>query len=280
MAWHQPSQALLDTFKPADHLESTERNSLRSQLSQLRGKQRGKDRVQRWSPDYPGVIRTMTALRSQLAADEKTRAELERDIKFDLAFPYPRYRDLNALPLAVACVAAPDSIWVRTQLRGILEKALEREGITFPFDLASVLRMAAQVRGLPAPEWAADLDEALASKDLWGTSERARSARATALYWHGQTDEAFDELRKPQRPSVSNAGYETITVLSLANRCYEFGRPDRARDNAWGSYDGLLGEAAIQADHVFDLQFKRSAGRWCRLTRDGSTSPHLTPKRR
>jgi len=128
--------------------------------------------------------------------------------------------------------------------------------MTFAFDLASVLRVEADARGLPASELAPYLDKALASSDNWGTAERALSARAAALFWHGRSDEAFAELAKPPRPAMSHAGYETITVLSLANRCIEFGQPEKARDSSWLGGFSLLEEATIQAMSVFDPQFR------------------------
>jgi hypothetical protein len=128
---------------------------------------------------------------------------------------------------------------------------LDLEGVTFTFDLASVLRAEGERRAVLAadlPLLAEYLDKACGTEDRWGTAVRARSARAAALFQQGRIGDAESELETAARLHIGFAGFATVTLLSLANRWVEFSRPELARDLAAG--------AALRARQVLDPEFR------------------------
>jgi len=88
---------------------------------------------------------------------------------------------------------------------------------------------------------------------------RAQSARAEGLFWQNKSVEAFAALDEAGSQDTGLAGYGTLTLLSLANRCYEFGDPKRAADSVWGrGHDtALVDGAAALARRVRDPQFRK-----------------------
>src|SRR5262249_30867189 len=131
-------------------------------------------------------------------------------------------------------LAVPDVQRVRERLRGIMRTALDREGVTFTFDLPAILRAEAQNRGLPVQgELSAYLQQGLEAIDGWGTSVRARSAQAAAQFRRGDFVGAFEGLRQGASLPPGFAGYAALTMLSLANRCHEFGNRVRPAQPAW-----------------------------------------------
>jgi tetratricopeptide (TPR) repeat protein len=176
----------------------------------------------------------MTSLRDVLveaAADPYGQDRLAMVLELILPNPYPQYRDIALEALGVAVLAAADPPWVRRWLRRILQVGLDQEGVTFTFDLSSMLVMEAERRGGEALQLRDYVDRALDSDDRWGTSVRAHSAMAAALFRLGNRDEAFGALRYAAQRPTGFAGFATLTMLSLANRWLEFGAPDEANDD-------------------------------------------------
>jgi hypothetical protein len=201
----------------------------------------------------------LRSLLTELAAEEEGQAAIDQALRLVLPNPYPRYRDIGLVALGVACLHVPDPAWVRPRLQSILETALNQEGVTFAFELPSVLLEEAKKRQLPAHQLSEYLDEALKSDDRWGTAMRARSARAAALFRQERIAEAFEMLQEASRLQSGFAGYGTLTFLSLANRCYEFGDPDLIYEPIWGSdrSASLLDKAEELAEKVRDWEFRQ-----------------------
>ena len=255
---------MLDKFKLAHPLESTERDSLRSQLSQLREGAARQRPGATLVPDYPDMIRDHDRAAVPTGGGHANARRIGQGYQSRTRNPYPKYRDINVLPLALACVAAPDSAWVARNCAAFYARALDQEGKTFAFDLASVLRLRAEERGLAALELAQSLDKALVSKDRWGTDKRAqkRTSHCPLLAWANDASlrrvEKFAQSRAEATRPFPNAGYEVITFLSLANRCHEFGKPSRADDWKWLEGNLSFLEMAEQnAQAIFDPQFCR-----------------------
>jgi hypothetical protein len=193
-----------------------------------------------------------------LAATPEGQDGILQALQLVLPNPYPRYRDIGLVALGIACLAVPDPSWVRLQLHRILDAALNQEGVAFAYNLPSVLQEEARKRGLPAPKLNDHLSKALAAHNSWGTKIRAQSAHAAGLFWQGKCSEAFAALEDAGGQDTGYAGYGTLTLLSLANRCYEFGDPDRATRPVWGwGHDiSLTDGAAALAARVRDPQFR------------------------
>src|SRR5207249_3570277 len=134
--------------------------------------------------------------------------------------------------------------------QSILRTALDREGVTFTFDLPALLLAEGEKRYVPAQELAEYLNRALSSQDHWGTAVHARSARATALFRQGQTAEAMRELEEAARMPRGFAGYAVETTLALANRWWEFGYSKSA------AVESLVNEAVWHATKVRDPQYR------------------------
>jgi tetratricopeptide (TPR) repeat protein len=176
-------------------------------------------------------------------------------------------------------LAAADPPWVRQWLRPILQVGLDQEGVTFTFDLPAMLVAEAERRERAAARLRDYLDTALDSHDRWGTSVRAHSARAAALFCLGKRDEAFAALRHAAQLPTGFAGFATMTLLSLANRWLEFGRPDEASDDL----KGVIAMADMWAGKVNDYGLRmrredlvREYQNW--LPEETPTFEHATAK--
>ncbi len=196
----------------------------------------------------------------KLAVQPSGQGAIDRALAAVLINPYPRYRDIALMALGIACISVPDAIWACERLQRILETALDREGVTFTFDLPSVLLAEAQKRKLDAPVLRDYLDNAYHFDDRWGTAARARSARAAALFGQGQANEALEELVAADQMNLGLAGFATITLLSIADRCYEFGQPELVSTPTWGAnrditlLDGAIGIARTVRDPQFQKE--------------------------
>jgi hypothetical protein len=260
--------ALLERYPLAQPLESAEQGSAKSEL--LGQLERFRILVEEGDAEAISMVPLLNtrevifhtvglqSLLTKLAATEAGQQGIDQALELVLPNPYPRYRDIGLVSLGIACLAAPDSAWVRRRLQPILRAALNQEGVIFTFDLAAILLAEAKRRKLAAAQLSDYLQQALANEDRWGTAMRARSAHAAALFWQGQTDDAFAALHKAAELPSGFAGYATITLLALANRCYEFGLPERAFEPIWGwGHDTILLDGAMnQAAQVRDLQFR------------------------
>jgi hypothetical protein len=195
---------------------------------------------------------------SLLAANDDGQAAIDRALESVLGNPYPQYRDiaLNAIGTAVICV--PDPFWVRQRIHRILFTTIESEGVTFTFDLPSILLSEARRRNLRAPELEVYIEKALRNDDRWGTIARARSARAAAIFFEGDVVAAFEELEKADQLNIGMAGYSTLTILSFADRCHEFGQAERALSAVWGYNKdiSLINGAMGVAQRVRDPKFR------------------------
>jgi hypothetical protein len=195
----------------------------------------------------------------KLAPTQEGQAAIDEALDLVLPNLYPRYRDIGLVALGVACLLAPDPSWVRPRLQSILRTALEQEGVTFAFDLPAVLLEEARKHQIPARQLSDYLNGAFRGNDRWGTAIRAHSARASALFRQGKTSEAFEALSEAGRQRIGFAGYGVLTLLSLANRCYEFGHPECADEPKWGSNQDttLLNGAEDLARNVREQKFRQ-----------------------
>ena len=116
----------------------------------------------------------------------------------------------------------------------------------------------ARERELPCQALGDYLDHGLVARNRWGTAMRAHSARAVGLFWQKRPAEAFAALAEAGRQETGLAGYGTLTLLSLANRCHEFGDPNRTTNPVWGREHNtsLVDGAATLATGVRDPQFR------------------------
>jgi hypothetical protein len=207
--------------------------------------------VDRKTEDLKNRAEIMQGLLVSLAAEPEGRNAIDRLLRPTLENAYARYRDIELVSLGVASAAVPDSAWAAERLRTIIRAGLDLEGVTFTFDLASVLRAEGERRGLPAadlPILVEYLDYACSAEDRWGTAIWARSARAAALFRQGRVGDAEAELEVAVRLDMGYAGFATATLLALANRWVEFGRPEVARD--------LTALASQWAGRVRDPEFR------------------------
>ncbi|HUS13856.1 MAG TPA: AAA family ATPase [Chloroflexia bacterium] len=192
---------------------------------------------------------------------------LDSLIALESSNPYPHYRDLMLVALGVPAAAIPDPALARPRLQAILRAALDQEGISFTFDLPSVLMAEAAKRRLnlsAVPDVTPYLDQALAQEDLWGTRVRAKSAAMGALFRTGRPAPFPLGLRTIAAEMEGYAGYTTLMWLTLGNRCFEFGHP-AALAELWPVAGGparpLLDAAAEQADRVLEPQLRESRQR-------------------
>ncbi|MCZ7567096.1 MAG: AAA family ATPase [Ardenticatenaceae bacterium] len=193
------------------------------------------------------------------AADAAGQESLDWALEPVLTNPYPRYRDIALVELGIATLAIPDPSEIRPRLRRILRAALDQEGVTFTFDLPSILLAAAGQRARPAPALSDYLKQARESDDRWGTTMRAWSADAAARFRLGDAVGAFDALQGVSRLSSGFAGYGTVTLLSLANRLWEFGRQDQLQVPVWGWGTTLvaMAEQAVSQVRAPDFRAER-----------------------
>jgi hypothetical protein len=199
-----------------------------------------------------------------LAADPVGQDGIRRMLAMLKTNAYVSYRDIGLAATGVVCLAVPEPQFVRECLRQILEMALDQEPLVFVLDLPAHLEVEAVWRSLPpdTPGLAAIreyLSGARASTDRWGSTLRAQSAAAAALFWHGDDpDKAWDKLQKASDPQEGFMGLLAVGMLNLANRCHEFGDPELADQPEWGGhqYATLRDLAATKAERVRDPRFR------------------------
>jgi len=195
-----------------------------------------------------------------LAARPEGRAGIDRTLGPTLSNPYARYRDIGLVALGGAVVAVPDDAWADGRLRSILLAGLDAEGVTFTFDLPSVLQAECRRRGLedvlgPYLEQARAL---VAAPDRWSTGLRALNAEAAARLAVGDRDGAMDTLVEASRLEVGFAGYASGAYLALANRCIEVGRSEAVWQSMWGAHGWTLTDlAAEHARKILDEDFRQ-----------------------
>ena len=193
----------------------------------------------------------------QLVTREDGRVRLDKLLQETLGDPYPPYRDIGLVQLGIACASVSDTSWMRARLRKILAVTLDSEGMIFTFDLPAVLALEARARGWEATALATMLYSGLVTNDRWGTDERANLALAGALFRQGESQKALNAMTQKMRPSQASAGYATLTVLAMIDRCFEMGHADIAIEQVWrNSHLSLIEEAAVQAQTVYDPPFK------------------------
>jgi hypothetical protein len=203
------------------------------------------------------------SLQSQLRriADQPPGQHLiERAIGSLVRNPYPRYRDLALAAVGTALLGSSDRDWVRSHLQRVLRAGLDDEGVTFTFDLPSMVTAELRHRGRSAPELEEYLDRARNRHDVWGTSIRAVSAEAAARYRTGSADanDVFPLLVAASSEPMMYAGYGVLAVLSLIDRCHELGDPARADMQIWGpERNASLHDLALDlAGRVYDPTFR------------------------
>jgi hypothetical protein len=178
-----------------------------------------------------------------------TRELIDRALAVVTANPYPRYRDNALVALGVAALAVPDAAWAASRLQSILETGLEKEGVTFTFDLGSQLVAEARRRGMPPGALEPYLDMACNAHDRWGTRMRSLSARAAAEHAQERHADACTTLEEAGNLQLGFAGYLSAHLLALASRWFEFGAGQRALDL------DLLGKSRFHAQRVRDPRF-------------------------
>lgn len=195
-----------------------------------------------------------------LAALPEGQQAIDRTLGPTLNNPYPRYRDIGLVALGGAAIAVPDDEWADRRLRSILVAGLNAEGVTFTFDLPTLVLHEARRRGQGAAALAAVVDRARAhadDPDRWATGVRALSAEAAALAAGGDVDAAMATLVEASRAQVGFAGYASATYLALTSRCVAFGRPEAADDPVWGPYGStLINLAGEHASRILDVDFR------------------------
>jgi hypothetical protein len=204
--------------------------------------------------DLAGGLRNRLLL---VAAEPQGQQLTVRALQAMMRNPYPRYRDIGLSALGTAVLASPDIHWMRFHLRRLLAAGLDDEGVAFSFDLPAALLAECERRGRSVPGLEEYLTTALAHVDPWGTRMRARSALAGARFSRGDVAGAFEALVIASTHTAQYAGYGVMAVLSLVERCSEFGEPARAWAPIWGP-DGrasLLDLARDAAGRVYDPVF-------------------------
>ena len=195
----------------------------------------------------------------QIAANEEGKDLITRVLRPVIRNPYPRYRDISLGALGTAVLAAPERSWVRGRMQSILRAGLDDEGITFSFDLPTMVLAECDARGLPADGLREYVQEAADHQDVWGTRARALSARAAAVYRYGNAAKALEVLLDASREPTTYAGYGAVAMLALIDRCHEFGRPDLAGRPLWGpsQNQSLYDKARDLAGRVYDSRFQQ-----------------------
>jgi Domain of unknown function (DUF4062) len=162
-----------------------------------------------------------------LANDFSVRGAIDRLFATVEAHRYPRYRDNALVVLAIAALAVPDPNWSSSRLQKIIEIGLEREGVTFTFDLPAQLAAEADRRGLAAPGLTDYLAQATNASDRWGSRLRATSAQAKANYVQGRQQQAVEMLQRAAQFDQGFAGYMSAHLLTVASRWCELGMGER-----------------------------------------------------
>jgi hypothetical protein len=204
-----------------------------------------------------GVASSLATKLRWLLADEASRELVTRALRAAVRNPYRRYRDIALDALGGTVVTAPDRQWVSDRLREILRAGLDDEGITFTFDLPTLLLAESDERGLPSGDLRSFVEQALGREDVWGTRMRALSAKAAAAFRYGHGD-PVEMLLAASRTEVTYAGYGVTGVLELIDRCFEFGVAELADQEIWGpaGYQSLLDLAQGLAGRVYDPTFR------------------------
>lgn len=184
-----------------------------------------------------------------LAGDPRGRELIDRALVPVEANPYPRYRDIGLVALGVAALAVPDVEWTAARLERILETGLEKEGVTFTFDLAAQLVAEAARRSMPAHALVEYLQRAESSSDRWGTRLRCLSARAAAGATQDDRTSAATMLEAAGTADGGFAGYMSAHLLALASRWCELGVPARVAEL------GLVARSRWHAGRVRDPKF-------------------------
>jgi hypothetical protein len=209
--------------------------------------------------------RTMRDLLIGLAGRPEGRDGIERTLGPTLGNPYARYRDIGLVALGTAVVAVPDDDWADRKLRAILLAGLDAEGVTFTFDLPTLVLGEIRHRGREDARLADYLSHAHTSadeKDRWTTGIRALNADAAAIFVRGNADGAMATLIDASRRRPGFAGYTSAAYMALASRCLQFGRGDVIGQAIWGpdanrSLDNLTRDAA---GRIMDLDFRAERG--------------------
>ena len=190
--------------------------------------------------------------------DPAVRPLLDRSLELLRNSAYGRYRDMALDGIGTGVLAVPDAHWAGARLSDILQIALGGERVAFTFDLPAVLVAEASARGMATDDLDAYLDSAVGATDLWASSTRALSAKAAVTFRRGSREEAVEMLRLASRQPVAFAGFQTLALLSLANRCLEFEARAEAAAPSWGlgADVELLQAARARARDVRDPAFR------------------------
>jgi hypothetical protein len=178
-----------------------------------------------------------------------------------LGNPYPRYRDIALVALGTVVVAVPDDGWADEKLRAILLAGLDAEGVTFTFDVPTVVLAELRRRRGDHAELARYLEQAHArgpENDRWVTNMHALNADALSKALQGDRGGATATLLEASRRLPGFAGYTSAAYLALANRCAELGLQDVLNHHVWGPNGNrpLLELARKEASRILDLDFR------------------------
>ena len=209
--------------------------------------------------------RTMRDLLIGLAGRPEGRDGIERTLAPTLGNPYPRYRDIGLVALGTAVVAVPDDEWADSKLRLILYAGLDVEGVTFTFDLPTLVLNELRRRGREDARLVEYLAQAHAppdAKDRWATEIRALSADAAATFAQGDREGAMATLIDASRRAPGFAGYTSGAYMALASRCVEFGRAEIVNQAVWGPNvnRSLVDLSRDAAARIMDLDFRAERG--------------------
>ena len=221
------------------------------------------------------VVSSLEYKLRQIAANEEGKELITRVLRPIFRNPYPRYRDIALGSLGTAVLAAPERSWVRGQMQSILRAGLDDEGITFTFDLPTMVLAECDARGLPADGLRRYVQAAADHQDVWGTRARALSAQAAATYRYGSARDAFVLVLAASREPTQYAGYGAVAMLALIDRCHEFGRPDLAERPFWGPSENqsLYDRARDFARRVYDWRFQQDRLELVELHRTWTQEP-------
>jgi len=211
----------------------------------------------------------------RIAANQQGQVLLVRALRPIFRNPYPRYRDIALGALGTAVLASPERQWVRRRVQAVLRAGLDDEGITFTFDLPTMVLAECDERGLSANGLRDYIQEVANQEDVWGTRVRALSALAAATYRYGTASDAFDLLLRASRARTSYAGYGVTAMLALIDRCHEFGQPELADSPIWGPdrNRSLPDIAEALAGIVYDREFRQERVELVELHRSWTREP-------
>ena len=214
--------------------------------------------------------------RLQRIASHKVGAQLiSRAIAPILKNPYPRYRDIAMEALASAAMGSTDPVWVRRWMEALVGAGLDDEGVAFTFDVPAIVLDECRERGLPTHGLESYLETAANCADVWGTSMYALSADAAAAFRRGNVTAAFSGLAAATHVPTVYAGYGVMALLSLIDRCHEFGDPARAAEPTWGPghTQSLFQLAEESASRVYDPGFREERVELVRRHREWAEAP-------